>query len=69
MKGNIDPKIAKAPNEDPAANRIHHGRAPIRDSAVNFWRYGGKGRITAQTVFRVYLKTGNMTNSEGFFTG
>lgn len=29
MIGNIDPKTAKAPNEDPAANRIHHGRAPI----------------------------------------
>lgn len=37
MIGKIDPKTAKTPDEEPAANRIHHGRAPIWDSAVNFW--------------------------------
>lgn len=51
MIGKVDPKITKTPDEEPAANRIHHGRAPIWDSAVNFWRYGGKERITVQTGF------------------
>ena len=61
MIGKIDPKTTKTSDEEPAANRIHHGRAPIWDSAVNFWRYGGKERITAQTVFlcKRFLERGN----------
>ena len=55
MIGKIDPKTAKTPDEKPAANKIHHGRAPIWDSAVNFW-----GGMVGRSVY-----TGTIHHSPG----